>query len=176
MDSGATTRTTTPDLTTLLWRALVLPCGPLLRTSHPHQGGLQRYHVSHGTGPHFRAREGSGATTRPAVPCGPCTSSIKKGLASLAMQLDSRVFIARSRVARVFPRHARVFRRRLRLTNYTLQDMWTGGYSVTPALLTTHKTQLQWWGNPTGRRHTADRVRRGKVTGQDTHRVVKDII
>jgi hypothetical protein len=98
MDSGAVTRTTTPDLTTLLWRALVLPCGPLLRTSHPRQVGLQCYHVSHGTGPHLRAREGSGATTRSAVPCGPRTSSIKKGLAGLAMQLGSRVFMARSRV------------------------------------------------------------------------------
>jgi hypothetical protein len=100
VDSDAATRTTTPDLTTLLWRALVMPCGPLLRTSHPRQGELRRYHMSYGTGSHLPAREGFGATTHPAVSSGPQTSSIKKGLAGLSMQLGSRVSKARSRASK----------------------------------------------------------------------------
>jgi hypothetical protein len=91
---------TTLDLATLLWWALVLPCGSLLRTSPPREGELRRCHVSHGTGPRFPAREGSDAATCHAVPYRSWASSIKKGLDGLAIQLGSHIPKTLSRVSK----------------------------------------------------------------------------
>jgi hypothetical protein len=87
-----------PDLASLSRWAPVLPRVLQLWTSHLRQGKLRRCHVSHGTGPRLPAGEGSGAVTHPIVPCGPRASSIKKGLAGLAMQLGSRISKECSRV------------------------------------------------------------------------------
>jgi hypothetical protein len=47
--------------------------------------------VSYGSGPYLPTGEGFGVVTCPAVPYGPQASSIKKGIASLHMQLGSRI-------------------------------------------------------------------------------------
>jgi hypothetical protein len=101
MGSSAATHPVTLNLVTLLWWASVLSCGPLLWTSPPHQEELRRCHVSHGTISRFPTEEGSGAATRPAVSYGPWGSSIKKDIADLAMQLDSCVPKAWSRVSKM---------------------------------------------------------------------------
>jgi hypothetical protein len=53
--------------------------------------GLRRCHVSHSSGPRLPAGEDSGAAMCPTTFYGLGASSIKKGLASLAMRLGSRV-------------------------------------------------------------------------------------
>jgi hypothetical protein len=66
--SSATTCHMTSDLTTLLWRAPILPRVTRLRTPPPSSGGLWCCHLSHGYGPRLAAREGSGAVTCPTTP------------------------------------------------------------------------------------------------------------
>jgi hypothetical protein len=107
-----------PDLAFLPRWATTLPCVLWHQTPPPYWGGLwcchvsygsrprlrprwastlplsrgsRPRHVSYGSEPHFSTGKGSGAATHPAVPYGPHTSSIKKGLASLPIQLGSRV-------------------------------------------------------------------------------------
>jgi hypothetical protein len=89
--SGAATCPAALDPASLHERALTLPRVPRLRILPPCSRGLQRCHVSHGTGPRLPAWEGSSAVMCPAALCGPQTSRIKKDLADLPMRLDSRV-------------------------------------------------------------------------------------
>jgi hypothetical protein len=83
------------------------PClPPRLRTPPPCSGGLQFCHVPHGSGPCLPAREGSSAVTRSVTLRGPRALRIKKGLAGLPMQQDSRVFKTRSHVTEASTRRA----------------------------------------------------------------------
>jgi hypothetical protein len=78
----------------------MLPCAPWLWTPPPCSGGLQDYHLPHGSEPHLPTREGSGAATCPVALSWPRASGIKKGLAGLGMQLGSRVPKACSRITK----------------------------------------------------------------------------
>jgi hypothetical protein len=69
-----------------------------LRTPPPCWEGLRRRRVSYDFEPCFPAGKGSGAATRIAIPYVPWSSSIKKGLADLPMQIGSYVFKARVHV------------------------------------------------------------------------------
>jgi hypothetical protein len=110
MGSGTATRPTASDLGSLSRRALALPRVPQPRTSPTCLGGLRRCHVSYGSESRLPVEEGSSAAmcstasnpaslqeraqALPRVPqfhVGRGASSIKKGLAGLAMQLDSCV-------------------------------------------------------------------------------------
>jgi hypothetical protein len=62
-----------------------------LWTLPPCSGGLQFCHMPHGSGPCLSAQEGSGAITCLATLRGLHALTIKKGLADLPMQQDSRV-------------------------------------------------------------------------------------
>jgi hypothetical protein len=63
----------------------MLPHVPWLRTSSFCRGGLQRYHVPHGSEPHLSAKNGSDAAMRSTIFCGLWSLSIKKDLTDLAM-------------------------------------------------------------------------------------------
>jgi hypothetical protein len=93
------------DSTSLLGRASVLPRALRLRTVPPCSRGLQRCHVPHSSGPRLPAQEGSGAATVDL--CGPQTSRIKKGLASLPMRLGSSLPMRLG--SHVFKVHPHVF-------------------------------------------------------------------
>jgi hypothetical protein len=107
-----------PDLASRLRWAPTLPRVFWLQISPPDCGGLRRYHVSYVSGPRLLAEVGSGtamcltaldpaslrgglrAAMRPAVPCGPRISSIKKSLASLPVQLGMHVSNTRTHVSK----------------------------------------------------------------------------
>jgi hypothetical protein len=123
--SGAATCLMALGLASLPRRALALPRVPWLWTLPP-------------------CGEGSSAAMCLVVSCGPRVSSIKKGLAGLAMWVSSCVPKARSCVSvapapkQLWPvRHAGMQH------HYGMQDMRTDDYNATPTLFTAHKTQLQ---------------------------------
>jgi hypothetical protein len=89
--SGTATCHTAPDLASLLEKALMLSRVTRLWTPPPCSGGLQFCHMPHGSGPCLPAQEGSGAITCLATLRGLHALTIKKGLADLPMQQDSRV-------------------------------------------------------------------------------------
>jgi hypothetical protein len=66
--SGAAMCPMTPDHTSLLGRALVLPHVLWLQTSPPARGELRRCHVSYRFGPLLPAKLGSGAALCPTAP------------------------------------------------------------------------------------------------------------
>jgi hypothetical protein len=121
---GATMCPAAPDLTYLLRWAPVLPCVPQLQTLPPWRGELWCCHVSHGFGFCLPERgapvlsrvpwlgalpswEGSSGTATCSIATdGLWTTWIKKCLAALGTQLDSRVSKARSCVAVVPARRA----------------------------------------------------------------------
>jgi hypothetical protein len=127
-DSGAATCNMAPDPSSLLGRAPVSSRALRLRTVSP-------------------CREGSGATTHPMVPYRLWTSSIKKNLPSLVMQLSSRVskvhmHVSKSPDARVIMglqdvRTSCVFNA-CKMSGQTA----TVCYSAASILLTTRKTSL----------------------------------
>jgi hypothetical protein len=88
---GATTYSVALDLTYQLRWTLVLSHVLRLQTSLPCWDGLRCYRMSYNSGPRLPAGEGSDAATRYAVPCAPHTSSIKKNLADLPVQLGTCV-------------------------------------------------------------------------------------
>jgi hypothetical protein len=68
--SGVATCPAAPDPASLLGRALALPHVPRLWILPPCSRGLQRCHVSHGTGPRLPAWEGSSAVMCPRLSVG----------------------------------------------------------------------------------------------------------
>jgi hypothetical protein len=89
--SGASTCLVALDPASLLRRAPALPRTPWLWTLPPCSGGLRHHHVPRGFKLCLLAREGSNVATCPVDLNGPQTSWTKKALASLGMQLDSRI-------------------------------------------------------------------------------------
>jgi hypothetical protein len=67
----------------------------------PLEGGLRCYHVSRGSRPRLPTEKGSDAATCPVKLCGLRKSRIKKGVASLAVQLGSHVSKVRSHLLKV---------------------------------------------------------------------------
>jgi hypothetical protein len=69
----------------------MLPHVSQLQTPPPHWEELRCCNVSHGSKPSLLFREGSAAATCPVTLSEPHASSIKKGVADLVVQLDSRL-------------------------------------------------------------------------------------
>jgi hypothetical protein len=101
VDSDTTTCYMALNLTSRMRCAPVLTRVLWLQTLPPDRSGLRRCQVSYGSGPHLPVEMGSGTATYPAVPCGPWTSSIKKSLVALPVQLDTHVSNARTQISKV---------------------------------------------------------------------------
>jgi hypothetical protein len=141
--SATITCPTSLDLNSRLRWALALPRVLWLWISLPGWGGVQRYHVSYGSGPrllaevswanpYLLAEVGSGATTCPTTPCGPWASSIKKRLAGLAVQLGTCSQCTHACFQGAWRQgHHGPLRHAGRQRSQCLQGVWIGSYNVT---------------------------------------------
>jgi hypothetical protein len=164
------------DLASRLRWAPVLPHVLWLRTSPPGCGGFRRCHVSYGSGLCLPAEVGSAAATCPTAPCGPRTSSIKKSLSVLPVQLGTHVPNARPQVSNAPDRACMTCGQAAQSmpARHAYMQLQCD-YSTTPALWTTRLALLQC---QVTRQHDVILLTECSVIGDKTRRahVVEDII
>jgi hypothetical protein len=156
-----------PDLATRLRWALALLRVICLWTSPPSWDGLRRCHMSYGSRPRLLAEVGSGAATCPAGPYEPWASSIKKSLPGLPVQLGTHVPNARVRVFSA--PHVRFIMRLQDVQADSVVNTCKACRHASTALLQCDASAMDRspgtatvTSDSTARRHTANRVQRGR--------------
>jgi hypothetical protein len=125
--------------------------------------------VSHGSGSHLPAREGSSAATCPAALCELHTSSIKKSLAVLLVQLGTHVPNAHTQVSKSPDRACKTCGQTTQsMSTWRADGQLQCDYSTTPTLWTTRLTPLQCQAT---RQHYATLLTECNMTGDKIRRV-----